>query len=179
VDVKFIAATNRDLSECIKEGTFREDLFHRLNKVEVHLPTLRERKEDIPLLVRHFLENLSEKVDKNLKGISMKVQKLFTKYNWPGNVRELENVLERAALVTKKEFIDVKDLPEYLQDTSILKKSESLIDREKYSSLEELEKDYISYLLNQTESNIQKTAKILNISRTTLYSKLKKYKIPH
>jgi DNA-binding NtrC family response regulator len=179
VDVKIIAATNNNLSDCIKNNTFREDLFHRLNKVEVHLPPLRERKEDIPLLVRHFLENLSEKVDKNLKGISMKVQKLFTKYNWPGNVRELKNVLERAALVTKKEFIDREDLPEYLQDASILKKSESLIDKEKYSSLEELEKDYISYLLNQTDYNIKKTAQILNISRTTLYSKLKKYEIPH
>ncbi|MFO7981560.1 MAG: sigma-54 dependent transcriptional regulator, partial [Candidatus Aminicenantes bacterium] len=179
VDVKIIAATNNNLSDCIKNNTFREDLFHRLNKVEVHLPPLRERKEDIPLLVRHFLENLSKKVDKNLKGISMKVQKLFTKYNWPGNVRELENVLERAALVTKKEFIDREDLPEYLQDTSILKKSESLIDKEKYSSLEELEKDYISYLINQTDYNIKKTAQILNISRTTLYSKLKKYEIPH
>jgi DNA-binding NtrC family response regulator len=179
VDVKIIAATNRNLSDCIRNNTFRKDLFHRLNKVEVHLPPLRERKEDIPLLVRHFLENLSEKMDKNLKGISMKVQKLFTKYNWPGNVRELENVLERAALVTKKEFIDIKDLPEYLQDTSILKKSESLIDIEKFSSLEELEKDYIGYLLNQTDFNIKKTAQILNVSRTTLYSKLKKYEIPH
>lgn len=179
VDVKIIAATNRDLSACIKNNTFREDLFHRLNKVEVHLPPLRERKEDIPLLVRHFLENLSKKVKKNLKGISMKVQKVFAKYNWPGNVRELENVLERAALVTKKEFIDIKDLPSYLRDTSILKQSESLIDKESFSSLEDLEKDYITYLINQTDHNIKKTAQILNISRTTLYSKLKKYEIPH
>jgi len=179
VDIKIIAATNKNLSNCIENNTFREDLFHRLNKVEVHLPPLREKKEDIPLLVRYFLENLRKRVDKNLKGISMKVQKIFTKYNWPGNVRELENVLERAALVTKKEFIDREDLPEYLQDITLLKKSESLIDKEKYSSLEELEKDYIDYLLNQTNHNIKKTADILNISRTTLYSKLKKYEIPH
>jgi DNA-binding NtrC family response regulator len=179
VDVKIIAATNKNLSNCIENNTFREDLFHRINKVEVHLPPLRERKEDIPLLVRYFLRNLRRRLDKNLRGISMKVQKIFTKYNWPGNVRELENVLERAALVTKKEFIDRKDLPEYLQDITLLKKSESLIDKEKYSSLEELEKDYIGYLLNQTDHNIKKTADILNISRTTLYSKLKKYEIPH
>jgi len=179
VDVKIITATNRDLSECIKNESFREDLFHRLNKVEVHLPPLRERKEDIPLLVRHFLENLSEKVNKDLKGISMKVKKLFNKYNWPGNVRELENVLERAALVTKKEFIDIKDLPEYLRDSSTLKQSEALLDKEKFSSLEDLEKDYITYLLNQTDYNIKRTAHILNISRTTLYSKLEKYQIPH
>jgi len=179
VDVKVIAATNRDLSECIKNNTFREDLFHRLNKVEVHLPPLRERREDIPLLVRHFLENLSKKVDKKIKGISMKVQKLFSKYNWPGNIRELKNVLERAALVTKKEFIDINDLPEYLRDTSILKQKSPLIDKENFSSLEDLEKDYITYLINQTDYNIKKTADILNISRTTLYSKLKKYNIPH
>ncbi len=179
VDVKVIASTNRNLSECITNRTFREDLFHRLNKVEVHLSPLRERKEDIPLLVRHLLENLSEKVDKNLKGISMKVQKLFTKYHWPGNVRELENVLERAALVTKKEFIDINDLPKYLQKSSTLKQSASLIQRENLCSLEDLEKDYIIYLLNQTDHNIKKTADILNISRTTLYSKLEKYHIHH
>jgi DNA-binding NtrC family response regulator len=179
VDVKVIAATNRDLSECLKDNTFREDLFHRLNKVEIHLPPLRERKEDIPLLVRHFLENLSKKVNKKIKGISMKVQKLFSKYNWPGNVRELKNVLERAALVTKKEFIDINDLPEYLHDTSILKQKDSIIDKENFSSLEDLEKDYITYLITQTDYNIKKTADILNISRTTLYSKLRKYNIPH
>jgi len=82
-------------------------------------------------------------------------------------------------LVTKKEFIDIKDLPSYLRDTSILKQSESLIDKESFSSLEDLEKDYITYLINQTDHNIKKTAQILNISRTTLYSKLKKYEIPH
>ncbi len=179
VDVKVIAATNRDLSECLKDNTFREDLFHRLNKVEIHLPPLRERKEDIPLLVRHFLENLSKKVNKKIKGISMKVQKLFSKYNWPGNVRELKNVLERAALVTKKEFIDINDLPEYLHDTSILKQKDSIIDKDNFSSLEDLEKDYITYLITQTDYNIKKTANILNISRTTLYSKLRKYNIPH
>ncbi|MBD3413455.1 MAG: response regulator [Candidatus Aminicenantes bacterium] len=179
VDVKVIAATNRDLSECIENRTFRKDLFHRLNKMEVHLPPLRERKEDIPLLVRYFLKNLSQKVDKNLKGTSMQVQKLFSKYKWPGNVRELENVLERAALVTKKEFIALQDLPEYFQKNSASIQNTSMIQKQNLCSLEELEKDYITYLLEETGHNIKKTARILDVSRTTLYNKLKKYHIPH
>ncbi len=179
VDVKVIAATSRDLREGTKTGSFREDLFHRLNKVEIHLPPLRERSEDISLLVRHFLERYSQKFKKKLKGISRPVQKLFLYYHWPGNVRELENVLERAAMLCTKDFIDTGDLPDYLQKFSSKKQAIPVLDRENLSTLDEIEKEYISFLLKKTNNNLKNTAKILNISRTTLYNKIKKYDIPH
>jgi DNA-binding NtrC family response regulator len=179
VDVKVIAATSRNLRECIKKGTFREDLFHRLNKVEIHLPPLRERSEDIPILMRHFLDMYSKKFKKDLKGVSQHVQKLFQKYEWPGNVRELENVLERAAILAKSHFIDINDLPEYLQESAPPSTKLPFIGREHLSTLDELEKEYIIYLLDLVDNNMKKTAKILNISRTTLYNKLKKYNISH
>jgi len=178
VDVKIIAATNRNLREELKKGTFREDLLHRLNKVEIHLPRLRERPEDIPLLVRHFLHSYSKKFNKDLRGVSRQVQKLFLKYDWPGNVRELENTLERASILARRDFIDVDDLPQYLQDISAIEKTPIFLQKEHFS-LEEMEKKYIAHLMKTTGKNIQKTAKILNISRTTLYSKLKKYDISH
>ncbi len=179
VDVKVIAATSRNLRDGIKKGTFRKDLFHRLNKVEIHLPPLRERSEDISILMRHFLDIYSKKFNKDLKGVSQHVQKLFQKYEWPGNVRELENVLERAAILAKSHFIDIPDLPEYLQDSAPPSTKLPFIDRAHLSTLDELEKEYIIYLLELVGNNLKKTAKILNISRTTLYNKLKKYNISH
>ncbi|MBN1224276.1 MAG: sigma-54-dependent Fis family transcriptional regulator [Candidatus Aminicenantes bacterium] len=177
VTVRVIAATSRNLRESISEGGFREDLFHRLNKIEIHLPPLRDRTEDIPLLTRHFLNAFNEKFDKDLKGISQKVQKLFLKYEWPGNVRELQNVLERASMLAKSHFINIPDLPQYLQDSIPSLTKIPFIRKEQLSTLEELEKEYILYLLNLVGKNMKKTAKILNISRTTLYNKLKKYNI--
>lgn len=179
VSVRVIAATSRNLREGIQEGTFREDLYHRLNKVEIHLPPLRERTEDIPLLARYFLNDYSKSFDKELKGVSQKVQKLFLKYEWPGNVRELENVLERAVMLAKSHFIDISDLPQYLQDSLPSLTKIPFMSKEHLSTLDELEKEYIIYLLNLVGNNLKKTAKILNISRTTLYNKLKKYNIPH
>lgn len=179
VTVRVIAATNRNLRDRVKDGSFREDLFHRLNKVEIHLPSLRERKEDISLLVRHYLNFYAKKFSKELKGVSREVQKLFHKYNWSGNVRELENVLERAAILTKKEFIDLADLPNYLQEAASEVEPIPFIVEEKLSTLEDLEKDYITYLLKINRNNLKKTASILKISRTTLYNKLDKYNISH
>jgi DNA-binding NtrC family response regulator len=179
VEVRVIAATNRDLTERVREGAFREDLFHRLNKVVIDLPPLRERLEDIPLLVRHFLQAANKRFSKDLKGVSREVQKLFLKYHWPGNVRELENVLESAAMLCKKEFIELSNLPKYLRDFIPPQGAMALVGREHLSSLEELEKDYIVYLLKVTKRNLRQTAKILGISRTTLYNKLARYKIPH
>ncbi len=179
VDVKVIAATSRDLRERAQTGSFREDLFHRLNKVEIHLPPLWKRPEDIPLLVRHFLEQYSKKFQKEIRGVSRPVQKLFLHYNWPGNVRELENVLERASMLCTKEFIDISDLPKYLQKISPKQQAVPFLDREHLSTLDEIEKEYITFLLKKTKNNLKSAAKILNISRTTLYNKIKKYNIPH
>lgn len=179
VDVRVIAATSRNLREAIKSGNFREDLFHRLNRVEIHLPPLRERSEDIPLLIRYFLDLYSDQFNKPLKGVSRQVQKLFQQYRWPGNVRELENVLERASMLCKKDFIDIGDLPKYLQDYVPSTQEIPFVDKERLSTLNELEKEYILYLLKTTKNNLRKTAKILNVSRTTLYNKLRKYSIEH
>lgn len=177
VNVKIITATNRDLRTAVKQGTFREDLFHRLNRIEIHLPPLRERTEDISLLARHFLKHYNQKFSKNLNGISREVQKLFTRYHWPGNVRELENILESAALVTKKEFIDISDLPKYMQEPLPERGKIPFLSKNNLGSLDELEKEYITYLLKLNRYNMRKTARILNVSRTTLYNKLKKYDI--
>jgi DNA-binding NtrC family response regulator len=176
-NVRIIAATNSDLRDCVRQGSFREDLFHRLNKVEIHLPPLREKPEDIPLLVRYFLERFSVKFGKEINGVSRRVQKLFLRYEWPGNIRELENVLERGAMLCHKDFVDIEDLPENLQAHYSSKSQLPFLGREQLSSLEDLERDYIQYLLDVTEHNLQKAAKILRISRTTLYNKLEKYGI--
>jgi DNA-binding NtrC family response regulator len=177
VDVRVLAATNKDLAEMTRAGTFREDLLHRLNKVVLELPPLRERPEDIPLLVRHFLQIDSRSFGKSVRGVSREVQKLFLKYTWPGNVRELANVLESAAMLSKKDFIDVANLPKYLRDYVPPEGAAAFAGRGRLSTLEDLEKDYIAYLLKVTKGNLRQTAKILSISRTTLYNKLAKYGI--
>ncbi len=175
VEVRILAATNRDLSERVRAGSFREDLFHRLNKVVIELPPLRERLEDIPLLVRHFLQIANRNFGKGVRGVSREVQKLFLKYGWPGNVRELANVLESAAMLCKKDFIDVANLPKYLRDYIPPQGALAFAGGSHLSSLDDLEKDYIGYLLKVTKGNLRQTAKILDISRTTLYNKLAKY----
>ena len=177
VEVRVLAATNRDLAERVRAGAFREDLFHRLNKVVIDLPPLRERPEDIPLLVRHFLQIANTNFGKGVRGVSREVQKLFLRYGWPGNVRELANVLESAAMLCKKDFIDLANLPKYLRDYIPPQGAIAFAGRGHLSSLEDLEKDYITYLLKVTRGNLRQTAKILAISRTTLYNKLAKYGI--
>jgi DNA-binding NtrC family response regulator len=175
VNVRVIAATNRDLPELIRKGAFREDLYHRLNRVEIHLPPLRERPEDLPLLVRHFLDETNKAFAKSIKGLSRDVQKLFLKYDWPGNIRELENVLQSATMTTPRDFIDISDLPKALRDQATARPRPAFGDRDNLSTLEDLEKEYIAYLLKLTAFNLKRTAKVLNISRTTLYNKMAKY----
>jgi len=175
VEVRVIAATNRDLGEGLRAGSFREDLYHRLNRVEIRLPPLRERLEDIPLLVRHFVQAFGKEYSKNLRGVARDVQKIFLKYNWPGNVRELENVLESASMLCKKDFIEVANLPKHLRDFEAPTGSLSLLHKESLSTLESLEREYIVYLLKVTGNNLRRAAGILGISRTTLYNKMAKF----
>lgn len=177
VEVRVIAATNRDLIESIRTGAFREDLYHRLNRVEIRLPPLRERLEDIPLLVRHFVQAFGKKYSKNVRGVARDVQKIFLKYNWPGNVRELENVLESASMLSKKDFIEVANLPKHLRDFEAPAGALSLLRKESLSTLESLEREYIVYLLKVTGNNLRRTAGILGISRTTLYNKMAKFNL--
>ena len=177
IDVRIIAATNRDLGEAIRSGAFREDLFHRLNRVEIHLPPLRDRTEDISLLVRHFVQKSASAVSKKLRGASREAQKIFLKYRWPGNIRELENVLESASMVCRKDFIEVANLPKHLREFEAPESPLSFLRKENLSTLEDLEKEYIGHLLKVTGGNLRRTAGILGISRTTLYNKMARYKL--
>ena len=177
VNFRAIATTNRDLRQEAARGKFREDLFHRFSKMEIHLPPLRDRVEDVPLLIRAFLDRYNKKFQKNIRGVSRNVQKLFLKYFWPGNIRELLNVMESAAMLCGRDFLDIGDLPKYLQELSAASE-ESLFSRaQSPASLEQLEKEYIAYLLKTNRNNIRRTAKLLNISRSTLYQKIRKYGI--
>jgi len=174
VDVRVIAATNKDLGKEVKEGRFREDLFYRLNVVPVPLPPLRERKEDIPALTMHFFEISREKNRKDLKDISGKVLDLLVRYDWPGNIRELENSIERAVIMARGEVIAPVDLPTNLQALSNGRELPAL-NFPLGISLEEVEKSLIMKTLEDTGGNRTRAAEILGINRRTLQNKLKEY----
>jgi DNA-binding NtrC family response regulator len=167
-DTMFISATNRDLNFEIKSGSFREDLFYRLNVIPITLSPLRNRKEDIPELLNHFLEFYKSKVESSINGISDDAMKLLMEYDWYGNVRELKNTVERIMILSNNSMIQVEDLP---QDVFMKKNSSEEL------SFETAEKEIIINALNKHEYNITHAAKELNITRTTLRSKINKYKI--
>ena len=164
VDVRVIAATNRPLRTLIAEKQFREDLFYRLSMVELKLPTLSERKEDLALLVQHFIRRFAEQYKKNIHGISDRGLMLLSRYSWPGNVRELENVLGNACMMTEAETIGVRDLPDYL----ISRPAEVSTDDEEDLPLAEVERRHAARVLARTGGNKVKAAKILGINRATL-----------
>lgn len=160
VDVRVVAATNKDLRKKIKLGEFREDLFYRLKVVEIAIPPLRERREDIPLLVGHFLKKFEGKLRKGITGISPEAEEIFMEYSWPGNVRELEHSLEHACIVCRQHRIDVDDLPpELIRD---LVSGEGNID----------DPDIVLGVLEKTDWNIAKAARLLGVSRPTLYKRI-------
>jgi two-component system response regulator AtoC len=169
VDVRLITATNKDLPEMIKAGTFREDLFYRLNVITVILPPLRERKEDIPELARYFLKKYSKKLSKTVKDFTGEALDLLAGYNWPGNVRELENVIERAVILCESDRIDAEDLS--------IPSAATVAELGTNPSLEEMEKNYILRVLKEANGNQSKASQLLGIDRKTLYLKLKKYGI--
>ena len=173
VDVRIIAATNQDLVKLADEGRFREDLFYRLSVVPIHLPPLREKPEDIPLLDEHFLKNYSQKRKKNVRGISEEAMKALIQYSWPGNVRELENAIERPVVLTESDVIQPSDLLYY--GLSIPKNSYP--DAEKPKCLEDVEKEHIQSTLKMHNGHRSKTALSLGIDRKTLWMKMKKYGI--
>ena len=163
-DVRVIAATNRDLREMIDHRQFREDLFYRLSMVEIHLPRLAERREDLPLLERHFLERLAAEYGKPIRGITPRVQILFARYGWPGNVRELENVLSHACMMCESDMIDVLDLPQHLTATPLAAaESENLL------SMAEVHRRHALRVLTAVNGNKAEAARILGIHRATLY----------
>lgn len=174
VDVRVIAATNKDLGKEIKEGRFRDDLFYRLNVIPIHLPPVRERKEDIPALANHFLSLYREKNKKEIKEISPKALDLLIRHDWPGNIRELENCLERAVIVARGELIAPADLPPAIQNLPA-GKEDAEIPFPAGISLQEAEKALILKTLEDAGGNRSRAAEILGINRRTLQMKLKEY----
>jgi len=166
VDFRVICATNKDLEQAVKEGTFREDLYYRLNVFTIFLPPLRERRSDIPLLAKRFVQKYALAMNKNVMEISPDAMDLLVRYDWPGNVRELENAIERAMVVGKPPQIKVEDLPFQLANRVKIPSGESLA---------AVEKAHIQYILEKTGWNITRSAEILDIDRVTLYNKIQKY----
>jgi two-component system response regulator HydG len=176
VDIRVMAATNRDLSKEVQEGRFREDLFYRLNVVPLTVPPLKERREDIPLLADHFLAIFREKNRKPVKAISGKALDLLARYDWPGNVRELENCIERAVILARDEAIVPADLPPQIQQQPQTS-DEAALGLPYGISLDQMEKALILKTLEETGGNRTRAAEILGINRRTLQNKLRDYGI--
>lgn len=171
VDIRVVTATNEDLSNAVKEGDFREDLYHRLNEFSIKLPALRERKEDLMLFANHFLDDANEDLEKNVVGFSDEAIHAFKNYNWPGNLRELKNMVKRAVLLTKEELIPIKVLPHEIATSSRTNDSDYGLFKNKN------EEQLILDALETTGGNKSKAARMLSIDRKTLYNKLKQYGI--
>lgn len=180
INVRILAATNQELKTKVAEKKFREDLFYRLNVVHFELPALKERREDIPLLVQHFLEKMTARFQKPIKGVTDESLHLLLNHDWPGNVRELENTIERAAALSEGEWITPQDLnlpssfpssekPEKTEGTDLFRPDHPLLD------LEQMEKSYILWVLKEVKNNRSQAAKALGIDRKTLYNKLAEY----
>ncbi|MDQ7032389.1 MAG: sigma-54 dependent transcriptional regulator [Desulfonauticus sp.] len=174
IDVRFIAATHKNLRQETNQGNFRQDLFYRLNVISINLPALRERKEDIPLLANYFLVKKSQEQGKNIQGFSVQAMYLLRQYSWPGNIRELENVIERAVTLNTSGIISKNDLPDYINSIDITVYNNA---SQEIPSLEEIEKRYISWILEKCNFNKTKAAKIIGIDRVSLWRKLKKYNL--
>jgi transcriptional regulator with PAS, ATPase and Fis domain len=169
INVRIIAATNKDLREEVKNGNFRTDLYYRLNVLPLKLPPLRERKEDIPLLIEYFMKRISKKLNKKEIEIPKEYMEYLLDYSWPGNIRELENLIEL--------IINTEHLPMDFFSKNIKHNVNATIETKENLSLEEVERIHIEKILNRTEGNISKSSEILGVSRNTLYRKIKEYKI--
>lgn len=175
VDVRLIAATNSNLEEEVKANHFRADLFYRLNVLPINLPSLSERREDIPLLANYFLYKIARKNDSEPKSLSEEAERLISSYGWSGNVRELENTITRAFLLCKGETIESKDFPKQIRETA---PAEVVTHDDPVNpTLESIEKAYIFWVLKQTGGNKSKTARILGIDTSTLYRKISRYNL--
>ena len=174
VDVRIIAATNKNLAEEVQSGRFREDLYYRLNVIEIKLPPLRERREDIPLLAEHFVQRISSELGRDVAGISAEALKVLIAYDWPGNVRELENVIERAIVTCRNGTLEEGDFS-WLQSGGAPAQSWEVPD----VSLGELERRAILAALERKHGNVKEASSALGIDRSTLYDKLKRYEISH
>jgi DNA-binding NtrC family response regulator len=172
VDVRIVAATNKNLQGEVKRGRFREDLYYRLTVMPVTLPPLRERRDDVLPFVEHFIARFNQKLNRRVQGVTAKAEALLVSYNWPGNIRELRNVIERAIILCAGDRVHASDLPLGGQEIAESAAAES---GEQFLSLEELERLHIQQVFAATGKNLSRTAEILGVTRTTLYNKLRKY----
>ncbi len=172
VDIRIISATNKNLEEMIAKGKFREDLYYRLNVISVELPPLRERKEDIAILIEHFLEKFNLDTGKTIDGVSEQAMKVLMDCDWPGNVRQLENAIEHAVVVANELAIQLADLPQ-----NITTHEAETYETRHYQSLDDVEKKHMLRVLEAHNWNIKKVANVLGINRVTVYNKIKKYKL--
>ncbi|HEY4755161.1 MAG TPA: sigma-54 dependent transcriptional regulator, partial [Ignavibacteriaceae bacterium] len=179
-DVRIISATNRDLKEAVDKKEFREDLFYRLNSFPIYIPPLRHRKGDILVLAQHFLESLSKKLGKEIKGFSKKALKLIYDYPWPGNIREMENTIERCMIIAERDIIDVDDLPTHLRNSDSVIASDftgNIFNDDTIIPFEKLKEESIRHALKVTKGNIVEAAKKLHLGRATIYRLMERYNI--
>jgi len=169
VDVRVVAATNRDLQEMARQGKFREDLYFRLSAVELKVPSLAERPEDLPFLERHLLKTFAAQYNKPVAGFTRRAQTVMARYPWPGNIRELQNVIEHACMMAESDVIDVRDLPDRVQNQAAAADA----DYEVLMSIDQLERRHAQRVLDHVGGNKVRAAEILGISRTHLYQLLK------
>lgn len=178
VDVRIIAATNKDLKKAMEEGTFRQDLYYRLNVIPIYVPPLRERREDIKYLTYHFIEKFNKIYGKQITEIEPEAMEILERYDYPGNIRELENLIERIIVLNKKNVITVKDLPESVRNyVGEINLEQFDFSRGFNQLVEDFEKNLIARALEQNKFNKVQTAKMLKMNRSTLISKMKKYQI--
>jgi transcriptional regulator with PAS, ATPase and Fis domain len=170
IDTRFVAATNQDIIKMVSEGRFRQDLYFRINVMNIYLPPLAKRRQDIPLLTHYFINKYNTRSGKAVTGISPEALRQLMVYDFPGNVRELENIIERAIVLARGETIEIEHLPEMAVHT--FRSNKGII-----PSLDEQERSYIEWVLDQTDGNKSKAADILGIDRVSLWRKLKKYTI--
>jgi len=173
VDLRVIAATNRDLRSMVREGKFREDLYYRLAVVEIALPVLANRREDLPLLQRYFVEKFAKEYEKPIAGLTRRAQSRMATYPWPGNIRELESVIGTACMMADGKFLDINDLPNRIQSQS---SDQSLTD-EAFFSLEEMQRRHVIRVLERVGGNKARAAEILGIGRATIYQLLSRMKV--
>jgi two-component system response regulator HydG len=185
-DVRVVAASNVDLEKAVEEGRFRRDLYYRLSVFPIKLPPLRERREDIPILVVHFLELYKQKTGRFVSGISREAMRAMVNYNFPGNIRELENAIERAIIIASGRQIELEDLPEAIGGTTVswtplrleLTESNGALPRisfEMPATIDEIEREAIEATLHFTGGDKSRAARLLGIGRKTLYRKLEQY----
>lgn len=175
VDVRIVAASNQDLDDAVRKGTFREDLFYRLNVVPIHLPPLRERREDIPLLIEHFVSTFSTEYKVEPKKVASEALEKLKAYPWPGNIRELQNVIERLFALSRSNEITLTDLPAPI--AGFEEKPLHFYDRAELPTLEEMERSLILAALQKSHGNKNEAARLLAIDRQRLYRKIEKYEI--